>query len=209
VTWFLPMKKGCLGGIPKLWCLCLLDISWGDMGIPKLKLLSILYLISSFSNPYTWKLPSYKTQHNSISNITVSIIMNQPFLVQISTKNTTYKEYTTVETSPKVPWSKELKKKAIERQTQIVAEICQNRTADKGRFFRGFSVAQIKKCKTNESLDITWGICTRNRRSKIYSDNVHEFLRCGTEICFRTATSPNLTSLKLEVSLGTTTKQKW
>jgi hypothetical protein len=37
-----------------------------------------------------------------------------------------------------------------------VAEICQNRTADKGRIFRGFSVAQIEKCITNESLDITW-----------------------------------------------------
>jgi hypothetical protein len=48
---------------------------------------------------------------------------------------------------------KELKKKTIERQTQIVAEICQIRIADKGRFFRGPSVAQIKKCKTNESLD--------------------------------------------------------
>jgi hypothetical protein len=47
-----------------------------------------------------------------------------------------------------------------------MAEICQNRTADKDRFFRGFSVAQIEKYKTNESLDITWGICTRNRRSK-------------------------------------------
>jgi hypothetical protein len=50
---------------------------------------------------------------------------------------------------------KKLKKKAIKRQTQIVAEICQNRTTDKGRFFRGFSVAQIKKYITNESLDIT------------------------------------------------------
>ena len=30
VTWFLPMKKGCLGGIPKLWRLYFLDISWGD-----------------------------------------------------------------------------------------------------------------------------------------------------------------------------------
>jgi hypothetical protein len=29
VTWFLPMKKGCLGGIPKLWRLYFLDISWG------------------------------------------------------------------------------------------------------------------------------------------------------------------------------------
>jgi hypothetical protein len=43
-----------------------------------------------------------------------------------------------------------------------LAEIYQNRKADKGRIFRGFSVAQIKKCSTNESLDITWGICTRN-----------------------------------------------
>jgi ribosomal protein L13E len=88
----------------------------------------------------------------------------------------------------------------------MVAEICQNRTADKGRIFRGFSVAQIKKCKTNESLDITWGICIRNRRSKRYSENFHEFLQCSTKICFRTTTSPNLTSLKLEASLGTTTK---
>jgi hypothetical protein len=36
-----------------------------------------------------------------------------------------------------------------------VAEICQIRTANKGRFFKGFSVAQMKKCSTNESLDIT------------------------------------------------------
>jgi hypothetical protein len=40
-----------------------------------------------------------------------------------------------------------------------VAKICQNRTTDKCRFFRGFSVAQVEKCKTNESLDITWAIC--------------------------------------------------
>jgi hypothetical protein len=33
--------------------------------------------------------------------------------------------------------------------------ICQNRTADKDRFFQGPSVAQIEKCKTYESLDIT------------------------------------------------------
>jgi hypothetical protein len=83
-----------------------------------------------------------------------------------------------------------------------MAEICQNRTDDKGRIFREFSVAQIKKCTTNESLDINWGICRRNRRSKRYTENFHEFLRCSTKICFRTATSPNLTSLKLEASLG-------
>jgi hypothetical protein len=89
-----------------------------------------------------------------------------------------------------------------------VAEICQNRTADKDRFFRGPSVAQIEKCKTNKSLEITWGMSTRNRRSKGYSENFHEFLRCSAEICFRTATSPNLTFLKLEVLLGTKTKLK-
>jgi hypothetical protein len=61
------------------------------MGIPKLELLSILHLISSFSYPYTWKLPSYKTKHKSISNISVSIIMNQPFCFRFQLKTTTYK----------------------------------------------------------------------------------------------------------------------
>jgi hypothetical protein len=50
----------------------------GCVGIPKLELLSILQLISSLSNPYTRKLPSYKTKHKSISNISVSITYNQP-----------------------------------------------------------------------------------------------------------------------------------
>jgi hypothetical protein len=84
--------------------------------------------------------------------------------------------------------------------------ICQNRTADKDRFFQGPSVAQIEKCKTNESLEITWGMRIINRRSKRYSENFHEFLRCSAEICFRTATSPNLIFLPLEVLLGTNTK---
>jgi hypothetical protein len=87
---------------------------------------------------------------------------------------------------------KRTQKKAIKRQTQILAEICQNRTADKGRIFKGFPVAQIKKCSTNGSLDITWGICTINSRSKRYTENFYEFLRCSTENSFRTATSPNL-----------------
>jgi hypothetical protein len=55
-----------------------------------------------------------------------------------------------------------------------VAEIYQNRTAGKDQFFRGPSVAQIEKCKTNKSLEITWGMCTRNRRSKRYSENFPE-----------------------------------
>jgi hypothetical protein len=199
-------EEGVPRGIPKLWRLYLLDISWGDMCIPKLELLSILHLISSLSILYTWKLPSYKTLHNSISNVSINIIINQPFWFSFKLKNTIYKAYTNVATSSKVPWSKELKKKAIERKTQILAEICQNRTAVKGRFFRGPSVAQIEKYKNNESFDITWGISSRNFKSKRYSENVHEFLWCSAEICFRTATSPNLTSLKLEILLGTTTK---
>jgi hypothetical protein len=73
-----------------------------------------------------------------------------------------------------------------------LAEICQNRTAEKGRIFEGFYVAQIKKCSTNESLDITWGICTRNRISKRYTENLYQFLRSSTKNSFRTATSPNL-----------------
>jgi hypothetical protein len=51
-----------------------------------------------------------------------------------------------------------------------LAEICQNRTAGKGRILRGFSIDQIKKFSTNESLDITWGICSRNSRSKRYTE---------------------------------------
>ena len=34
---------------------------------------------------------------------------------------------------------------------QILAEICQNRTAGKDKIFRGTFVAQIKKWETNES----------------------------------------------------------
>jgi hypothetical protein len=148
VTWFLPMKKGCLGGIPKLWCLYLLDISCGDMGIPKLELLSILHFISSLSISYTWKLPSYKTSHNSISNVSINIIVNQPFWFRFHLKHTTYKAYTTVATSSKVPWSKELKKKAIERQTQIVAEICQN-SWQRSIFLRTF-------CCSNQKVQNKW-----------------------------------------------------
>jgi hypothetical protein len=73
-------------------------------------------------------------------------------------------------------------------------------------FFEDLLLLKSKSAKTNESLDIIWGIFSRNFRSKRYSENFYEFLRCSAEICFRTATSPNLTSLKLEVLLGTTTR---
>jgi hypothetical protein len=46
-------------------------------------------------------------------------------------------------------------------------------------------------------------MCTRNRISKRRSENFHESLWYSAEICFRTATSPNLTFLQLEVLPGT------
>jgi hypothetical protein len=113
-------------------------------------------------------------------------------LLQISTQNHHIYSKNYCSNFPKSSVIKRTQKKAIKRQTQILAEICQNRTSDKGRIFEGFSVAQIKKCSTNESLYVTWGICTRKHRSKIYTENLYEFLRCSTENCFRTATSPNL-----------------
>jgi hypothetical protein len=59
---------------------------------------------------------------------------------------TPIKALSTVATSLKSSVIKELKKKEIKRQTQIVAEICQNRTAGKDRFFfLKSSVAQIEK----------------------------------------------------------------
>jgi hypothetical protein len=47
------MKKGCLRGHPQALTLVPLGYFLGGMGIPKLELLSILQLISSFSDPYT------------------------------------------------------------------------------------------------------------------------------------------------------------
>jgi hypothetical protein len=47
-------EEGVPRGHPQALTLVLLGyFSWGGMGIPKLELLSILHLISSFSNPYT------------------------------------------------------------------------------------------------------------------------------------------------------------
>jgi hypothetical protein len=60
---------------------------------------------------------------------------------------------------------------------QIVAEICQNRTARKDCFFRKSFVAQIEKCETNESYIITWGMCTKKCRSIRRSGIFHEFLQ--------------------------------
>jgi hypothetical protein len=200
------MKKGCLGGIPKLWRLYLLDISWGDMGIPKIELLSILHLISSLSIPYTWKLPSYKTSHNSISNISIKLIVDQPFWFSFKLKYTNHQSISYCRNFIKSLVIKRTQKESDREANTNSGRICQNRTADTYRFFRGPSVDQIEKCKTNGSLEITWGICTRNFRSKRYSENCHEFLRCSTKICFWTTTSPNLTSLKLEVLIGTIMK---
>jgi hypothetical protein len=75
-------------------------------------------------------------------------------------------------------------------------------------FFEDLLLLKSISAKLMKVLDITWGICTINFRSKRYFENFYEVLWCSVEICFRIPTSPNLTSLKLEVLLGTTTKQK-
>jgi hypothetical protein len=80
-------EEGVPRGHPQALTLILLGYLLGCVGIPKLELLSILQLISSFTDPYTGKLSSYKTKHNSISNISVSITMNQPLLLQVLTQN--------------------------------------------------------------------------------------------------------------------------
>jgi hypothetical protein len=46
-------EEGGASGHPQALTLVLLRYFLGFMGIPKLELLSILHLISSFSNPYT------------------------------------------------------------------------------------------------------------------------------------------------------------
>jgi hypothetical protein len=96
-------EEGVPRGHPQALMLVPLGYFLGCMGISKLEPFSILQLISSFSNPYTSKLPSYKTQHKSISNISVSIIESILFWFRFQLKTTTYKAYTTVVTSPNVP----------------------------------------------------------------------------------------------------------
>jgi hypothetical protein len=46
-------EEGVPRGHPQALTFLLLGYFWGDMGIPKLELLSILHIISSFSIPYT------------------------------------------------------------------------------------------------------------------------------------------------------------
>jgi hypothetical protein len=50
---------------------------------------------------------------------------------------------------------KRTKKESDREANTNNGRISQNRTVDKDQFFRGPYVAQIEKCKTNESLDIT------------------------------------------------------
>jgi hypothetical protein len=70
-----------------------------------------------------------------ISNISVCKIVD-PLLVSFNSSKTSIKTLATIETSFKSSSDqKNAKKKEIKRQMQIVAEICQNRTAGKDRFF--------------------------------------------------------------------------
>ncbi len=87
-----------------------------------------------------------------ISSISAIKITN-PLWFSSNISQTSIKTSSTVATSSKSSFSQKnsKNKKEVKRQLQMVIEICQNRTAGKDRFFRKFSVAQIKKCKANES----------------------------------------------------------
>jgi hypothetical protein len=138
-------KEGVPRGIPNFWRLYLLDISWGDMGIPKLELLSILHLISSLSFPYTWKLLSYKTSHNSISNIRVSMIVNLLFWFSFKLKYTIHISYCSNFLKSSV--IKRTQKESDREANTNSGRICQNRTADKDRFFEDLLLLKSKSAK--------------------------------------------------------------
>jgi hypothetical protein len=147
MTWFLSMKKGCLGASPSFDACtsCIfLGVTWAS---PSLSFCP--YFISSHHFPFPTLENFLHTKLYTIliSNVSASKIVNPPFWFSFNSSITPIKEYTTVATTSKVSWSKELKKKEIKRQTRIVAEICQNRTAGKDLFFENFQLPKLKSAK--------------------------------------------------------------
>jgi hypothetical protein len=148
------MKKG----VP--WAFSSFDTctSWIFLGVtwasPSLSFCSSF--ISSHHSPFPTLENFIHTKLHTIliSNISLCKIVDPLFWFNFNS-STTLKHFR----------SKELKKKEIKRQMQIVAEISQNRTAGKDRFFRKSSVAQIEKCKSNKSYILTYDMCTQNCRS--------------------------------------------
>jgi hypothetical protein len=105
------------------------------MGISKLELLSILHLSHYSPFPTLENFLHTKLHTILISNISVCKIVD-PLFGSVSTQvQHPLKHYLLYQLLLKVSRSKELKKKEIKRQMQIVAEICQNRTEGKYRFF--------------------------------------------------------------------------
>ena len=83
-----------------------------------------------------------------------------------------------------------------------MAEICQNRIAGKDQFFRPPSVAQIEKCKTNESQ-----IKPEEYAHKFAAQNdafteSTDFFREQYKICSQDNNSPNLTFSRQRLSLA-------
>jgi hypothetical protein len=78
-------EEGVPRGIPKLSRLYFLDISWGDMGIPKLELCP--YFISSYHSPFPTLENFLHTKLHTIfiSNISVCKIVN-PLFGSVSTQ---------------------------------------------------------------------------------------------------------------------------
>jgi hypothetical protein len=94
----------------------------------------------------------------------------------------------------------------IERQTQIVTESVKIEQLTKIDFFEDLLLLKSKTTKLmkvwKEPGAYAQEIADQKDVLRIFTN----FLRCSTNICFSTTTSPNLTSLKLEVLLGTTMK---
>ena len=151
MTWYFVDEEGDTLGIPKLWRLYFLDIYLGDMGIPKLELLSILHLITSSFSPTLEN--SLHTKHHTIFISNVSVIkIIKPLGLSFNTSITSIWDISYGHNFfLKLFDQKNIKQKEIKRQMQIMAEICQNRTTGKDRFIWKSAVAQIKKCKTNKS----------------------------------------------------------
>jgi hypothetical protein len=179
MTWyFCWWRRGCLGH-PQALTLVLLGYFLGWHGHPQ-----AWYFVYSSSHLFILLSLHLKTSFmQNFTQFSLATLVYARYWIHFwfsfNSSTTSIKKLATVATSSKVLWSKELKKKEIKRQMQmqIVAEICQNRTAGKDRFFWKSSVVQIKKCKTNESFIITWGICTKNCRSIWHSRVFHEFLQ--------------------------------
>ena len=148
-TWyFCWWRRGCLGH-PQALTLVLLEyilgVTWAS---PSLSFCP--FFISSHHSSLPTLENFLHTKLHTILISSISVIKIKDHFGSVSTQvKLIHKSIATFFQS--FFFQKNSKKKRYRSNMQILAEICQNRTAGKDRFFRKSSVAQIEKCKTNES----------------------------------------------------------